>query len=71
MHTLHIRMTLCSCGLQAHAEYYVGKKRSVIQQPRLPLQPFHGYPRSGPGETLGQGTSTKTQKHNGTDDPVF
>lgn len=43
----------------------MGKERSVIQQPRLPLQPFHGHRHPGPRETLGQGTGN--QKHNGTE----
>lgn len=50
-----------SCGLQAHAECDVGKERSVIQQPGLPLESLHDHHCSGSGETLGQGMRHKNE----------
>lgn len=55
-----LRVFLFLFGTQAHDERDVGKERSVVQQPRLPVQPLHGHHCVGPGETVGQGTKTNS-----------
>lgn len=54
-------MFLLLSGMQAHAQCDVGKERSVVQQPRLLIQPLHGHHCFGSGETVGQGTGDKSQ----------